>query len=86
MAIFAVPGMAVLSAGNFKTKTETFVLLMFEGENEAYMKSIDFHKKKKIHFRFKLNSRLGYRSFKMVSLLADIEQVSDLGTQLLIRR
>lgn len=43
MAIFAVPGMAVLSAGNFKTKTETFVLLMFEGENEAYMKSIDFH-------------------------------------------
>lgn len=47
MAIFAVPGMAVLSAGNFKTKTETFVLLMFEGENEAYMKSIDFHKKKK---------------------------------------
>lgn len=91
MAIFAVPGMAVLSAGNFKTKAETFVPLMFKGENEAYMKLIDFHKKrnnktKKKHFRFNLNSRLGYRSFKMVSLLADIEQVSDLGTQLLIRR
>lgn len=43
MARFAVPGMAMLNAGSFKTKTETFVPLMFEGENEAYMKWIDFH-------------------------------------------
>lgn len=60
---------------------------MFEGENEAYMKLIDFNFKKPwLNSRFNLNSRLGYGSFKMLSVLADTEQVSDLGTQLHIRQ
>lgn len=52
------------------------------------MKIIDFHLKKKNCFNFSLNlnSRLGYGLFKMLTVLADTERVSDLGTQLHIRQ
>lgn len=38
------------------------------------------------NFNFHLNSSLGYGLFEMLSVLADTERVSDLGTQLRIRQ